>query len=231
MFDYFEIDASILPLVPPELEVNTNGRAMFQTKDTDAQASCTYIQDRDKILVLEQTSGEWVPGQPADENSSIGEKLAALGSYVVTDTSYVDHMISGVVRFYTNLQHVNCDGTTRYVGGWIEYAATYDKGYLKSIEVSEHNPPYQLTKNQALRLEKSREKTREESYQKLIERRMTNPSNVERLVDNIDELATNRKPLYDENDLTQTLNKIKQLIGEYREKHDIFYRTPERKAL
>lgn len=231
MFDYFEIDVSLLPFVPSELKAKENGCVSFQTKDTDQQAMSTYFQHVDTRLVLKRTNGKWIPGETAAADASIGEKLAALGSYVVTDTWYEEQHINDVIEFYTNLQHRDDDGSDRYVDGWIEYVANYSDGFPTSITVFDHKAPRELSDDQLIETRESLELARAETKKKLIARRMERPTHEEKLIDTITSIVENDKSLYDETDLTRKINNIKQLIEEYREKHDQFYRTPKRKAL
>ena len=225
MFDYFQIDVSLLPTVPGELKVGEDGRFTFQTKDTAMQAMCTYIQESGQALKLKRTSGEWVPGEPVDENSDFFSKLSSLGSYVVNETWYEEQTINDVISLYTNLRHAEDDGTDRYASGWIEYVATYRDGIIKSIVVAEYTRPRVLTDEQVTEKREEIERSRAEWQMKLVERRMERPTNEERLIDSIAEIAENRVALYDETDLTQVLNSITKLIEEYRERHDIHYRS------
>jgi hypothetical protein len=231
MFDYFQIDVSLLPTVPGELKVGEDGRFTFQTKDTAMQAMCTYIQESGQALQLKRTSGEWVPGEPADENADFFSKLSSLGSYVVKETWYEEQTINDVISLYTNLRHADDDGTDRYASGWIEYVATYRDGIVKSIVVAEYTRPRVLTDEQVTEKRESIERSRAEMQLKLTERRMEHPTNEERLIDSIAEIAENRVDLYDEADLMHALNGITKLIEEYRERHDIHYRSPKRAAL
>jgi hypothetical protein len=231
MFDYFEIDVSLLPFVPSELKAKENGCVSFQTKDTCQLALATYFQHVDSRLVLKQTTGKWIPGETTAADASIGEKLAALGSYVVTDTWYEEQHINDVIEFYTNLQHKDDDGSDRYVDGWIEYVANYRDGLPTSIAVFDHRDPRKLSDKEVIETRESLEHARSETQKKLVTRRIEHPTHEERLIDSITEIAENRVTLYDEADLMHALNRITKLIEEYRERHDIHYRTPKRKAL
>ena len=229
MFDYFNIDVSILPMVPKELKVGDDGRYTFQTKDTSLQTMATYVQDRGFALKLKQTSGEYVPGEPVDESADdITRLLSSLGSYVVHDTWYEDQMISGVIRFYTNLRHEADDRREpdRYVDGWIEYFATYRGGMMVSIVVAEHTHPQVLTDEQIIAKRKEIERSRAEYQTKLIKQRAEHPTREQRLIDTIYNCVNVGGALYDETDLMLSLNDIKQLIKEYRESYDIHYRSP-----
>ena len=227
MFDYYEIDVSLLPTVPSELKVGEDGRFTFQTKDTAMQAMCTYIQERDKALTLEQTSGEWVPGEPVEENADLISRLSSFGSYVVKERWYEEQKINNMISLYTNLRHADDDGTDRYEAGWIEYNAIYHDGIVKSIEVAEYTLPRVLTDEQVTAKREEIERSRTEMQLKLTERRMERPTNEERLIDSIAKIAANHVSLYDEADLMHALNDITKLIEEYRERHDIHYRSPK----
>jgi hypothetical protein len=181
----------------------------------------------DCALTLKRTSGEWVPSEPADENSGLMKALTSPGSYVVKETLYEVQTINGVVSFYTNLRHADDDGIDRYEAGWIEYAATYRDGFVKSIEVVEYTRPRVLTDFQVIEKREEIERFRAELHTKLVERRMERPTNEERLIDSIAEISKNRVALYDEADLQIALNNITKLIEEYRERHDIHYRSHE----
>lgn len=229
MFDYFDIDVSILPVVPKELKVGDDGRYTFQTKDTSLQTLATYIQDSGFALKLKQTSGEYVPSKPVDESADeITRLLSSFGSYVVHDTWYEDQTINGVISFYTNLRHEADDRSEpdRYVDGWIEYFATYKGGMMVSIVVSEHTRPQVLTDEQIIANREEIERSRAEYQTKLIKQRAEHPTREQRLIDTIYNYTKNGVALYDETDLMRSLNDIKQLIDEYRERHDIHYRSP-----
>ena len=229
MFDYFNVDVSILPMVPRELKVGDDGRYTFQTKDTSSETMATYVQDIGSVLKLKRTSGEYVPGEPVAESADdLTRLISSLGSYVVHDTWYEDQIINGVIRFYTNLHHAADDRSEpdRYVDGWIEYAATYSNGMMVSIVVSEHTLPQMLTDEQIIAEREAIERSRAEYQTKLIKQRAERPTPEQRLIDTIYNCLNEGVALYDETDLMRSLNNIKQLIKEYRKSHDIYYRSP-----
>lgn len=226
MFDYFTIDTSLLPMVPSELKVKENGTFTFQTKDTATQGMVNYIQERDCKLSLEKKDGYWKEGPPANENASFSDRIASLGEYVYTDTWYEDQYFRGIITFYTHLRHSEDDGSGRYVHGWIEYAAGYRNGFIEEIVVDQYTPPKVLTDKELAERDAAAEAARTAAYNRSVERRMTSPTNSERLIDQISDLVAAKESLYDETDLVRVINNIQQLIEEYREKHDPYYKLP-----
>jgi hypothetical protein len=224
MFDYFQIEVSLLPTVPSELKVGEDDRFTFQTKDTSMQAMCLYIQERGQALKLKRTSGEWVPGEPADENADFFSSLSSLGSYVVKETWYEDQDINNVITFYTDLAHCDSDGTDRYVSGWIEYNAVYRNGIPVWITVSDYTKPTILSDDQLHEREELFQASKRDALERMIDRRMNAPTAQEHIIDLIDQLASNKLSLYDETDLAKALNDITAIIKEYRNKHDPHYK-------
>lgn len=226
MFDYFTIDTTLLPMVPSELKVKEDGFFTFQTKDTAVQGMANYIQTRGKQLRLEKKDGYWKEGTPAAEDASWLDKLHALGEYVYTDTWYEDQDIRGVITFYTSLRHPEDDNSGRYIHGWIEYAAGYHSGLLEEIIVENYTEPKELTDEELDEREAKYAAARAANHQRAVERRMSSPTNYERLIDQISDLVATKESLYDETDLVRVINNIQQLIEEYREKHDLYYKSP-----
>ena len=229
MFDYYDIDVSLLPSVPPELPTK-DGRCVFQTKDTYAQGMLRYVQDRCSVLMLKKVIGEWVDGKRIEKSTenSIMDVINSFGHFVQTDVTYEPQSYSGTICFYTSLRHPESDGSDRYKNGWIEYVATYTNGYLLKIELDSDasSSPRKLTDKELQEERDYIEECRNESRERLIKSRKQFPTQEQRLIDSISTLIDDRESMYDTADLIRTINNIQQLIEEYRERHDPFYTKP-----
>jgi hypothetical protein len=213
MFDYFYMDASLLPFVPDELKVYDNGLVVLQTKDTPSQWMSTYIQDANFTLKMANT------GLPADEISTVcdNDKLSPLGHFEVriTDTLYV----------YSNLKHAeyNPAEPDRYIDGWIEYDIEYVDRVLQTVELYEHREPYSMSDDELYEHREFISRIQVDRLTNLLENRKINPSVSQKLIDSIDSLI-------DEFSKEETchsyssINNIRRLINEYRETHDPYYR-------
>jgi len=224
MFDYFEINTSLLPTVPSELMVRKDGYFVFQTKDTEMRAMSTYIQNASGRLILKNTTGEFVPGEPVGEDADFFAKLNSIGSYVVKDTWYEEQQITDTISFYTSLRHPKSDNSDRYVYGWVEYSAKYECGSLQGITLKEYTPPKEYTDDELAVERLAKEKARAHFQSKLITIRKENPTPEQHLIDSISAICRNDEALYDETDLIRAINSINNLIEVYREKHDPHYR-------
>lgn len=224
MFDYIDVDVALLPSIPSELQVKSNGRFIFQTKDTEMQGMSMYIQDASSRLMLQRTSGEWVPSEPTDQNATFVDKLAlSIGSYVVKDTWYEEQQITDTIEFYTSLDHPESDNSDRFVYGWVEYSAKYECGTLQCITLKEYKPPVKYTDEELENARQARKKAREETRAKMIARRKENPTPEQKLIDYIDTQLDDTDKVYDDLTLIRNVNNIRHLISVYRERYDPFY--------
>jgi hypothetical protein len=235
MFDYIRIGTT-LPELPDAVISHWGDKVSdiaFQTKDTPNQAMSTYRIDGAGQLWIEKTEGHWEEGKAVPDDASIGDRLAAMGKFVVDQKWYEQEDYTGSINFYESYSHPEyheIDGANlsdewiRFEYGWIEYSALFKKGKLiNNIELIEHKEPKKLSDEELQERKSENKKRREETEISLKENRKKHPTAEQKLIDNIDRECRVAETIMDENDLDHALSNIRILIKEYRQKHDRWY--------
>ncbi len=233
MFDYIKVGTTLPDLPQAVIDSWKDEGAAFQTKDTPDQSMSTYKIDGTGQLWVERTEGHWEAGKPVSEDASIGDKLAAMGRFVVDERWYEPENFTGAINFYESYNHpeyYECelasksDNWIRFEYGWIEYRALFKNGKLvEDIELIEHKEPRKLSDEELQERKETHKKRREETETSLKERRKKSPSVEQKLIDNIDRECKLVETIMDESDTSLALSNIKILIKEYRTKHDPWY--------
>ena len=236
MFDYIKVGTTLPEL--PDAVISLWGDKVsdiaFQTKDTPNQAMSTYRIDGAGQLWIEKTEGHWEEGQPVPDDASIGDKLAAMGKFVVDQRWYETEDFSGNICFYESYSHPeyhelddhagNSDEWMRFVRGWIEYSALFKDGKLVcDIELVKHEEPQKLTDEELAESRARVAAQRKEMEVQFRENRKKYPTAEQKLIDNIDRECKLAEIIMDEDDLAHALSNIRSLIKEYREKIDNWY--------
>ena len=235
MFDYVRVGTT-LPELPDEVISRWGDKISdiaFQTKDTPNQAMSTYRIDGAGQLWIEKTEGHWEEGKAVSDYASIGDRLAAMGKFVVDQRWYETEDFSGAICFYESYNHpeyYEIDGANinddwmRFEYGWIEYRALFKNGKLIcDIELIEHKEPKKLSDEELQERKDTHKKRRGETEISLKENRKKYPTAEQKLVDNIDRECRLVETIMDENDLDHALSNIRILVKEYRQKHDRWY--------
>jgi hypothetical protein len=235
MFDHITV-CTPLPEVPEELLSSWGGRACditFQTKDTPSQTMAFYKIDRTGQLWLKKVDGHWEEGEEVADDASFGEKMAAMGRFVVDKEWWEEENYTGSINFYEGYNHpdykspeanFDSDEWRRFVSGWVEYCALFKNGKLiENIQLIEHTPPKKYTDEEYAAKQEEWAADREKLEKQFKESRKKYPTVEQQLIDNIERETELASAIFDEQDLSNALSNIKILIREYREKYDRWY--------
>lgn len=218
LFNTIWVDDEIdLPDLPSEVKHRN-----FQTKDLMVSALNVFRLRSDGILLKQNVVTRWVD-----------DKSALLGGYMDTVSESWDGCdFTGVTHFYTSFHHADDESYKKlYSGinytfsdGWVEYKAKFYNGVLvKPIELVEFRPAINRNEEEKnLYIEKIQEK-RKEMENRCRERRKTNPSVGEKLIDDIynDIMSVYAIPTME--DYGRILNIIREKIDNYRKEYDKYY--------
>ena len=217
MFDYITCDLPLPEL--PEVMLEYWGTIGWQTKDTPNQAMSHYNISKDRGLQETKIEGYY-------EEADYGKTLPYNFPKFIKTKEWVETCIfSGSIRFYQSWKHPDeptkslehNEESFRFVDGWVEYSALFDKGHLiGEITLQELRLPHRRTDEELAEFHKKNKKMREQIRAKCIERRKNNPTPEERLIASIFEIANNPQIRFPR-------PQIRKLIEEYREKHDPYY--------
>ena len=230
MFDYICVEKD-LPGLPDG--IFSNDEKVFQTKDTPNQTMSHYKIDSAGMLWVKEVRGHWGENKPVSEDASIGERLAALGKFIVDEEWWTWAHFTGAINFYESISHPeysDCELASksnkwmRFEYGWIEYRALFDDGKLvKDIELIEYKEPRKLSDEELEERESKQKQNRQEIEAFLRKNRKETPTVEQKLIDNIDRECKLMNSMMDEDDAPLALTNIKFLIEEYRKKYDSYY--------
>lgn len=235
MFDYIHCEYP-LPSCPQAL-IDRWGKSAkdiaFQTKDTPEQMMMSYVITKDGELFGNHKEYEWVaPTDEPDENATPWQKTFGLGhNKVVREWQVRCDNFSGSIRFYDSYSHADkktCEDYEhdKYSDGWVEYEALFQNGQLIQIDQREHTLPIEYTEQEII----DRRLTLAESRRVQSERNHTyrheHPTAEQRVIDNIDTITKSNDAIFDSEGLAVKLAQIQNLINEYRDKYDWWYKQP-----
>ena len=238
MFDYIHVETT-LPQVPETVVSNWGGsdKIAFQTKDTPNQAMSAYKIDDAGQLWVEEREVHWEEGPPAADDAGIGAKFAALGKFVTHKKWWSAEYFSGSICFYESYNHpdyhdehllsdtiLSDNKFLRFERGWIEYTSLFQNGKLVGdITLVEHTEPKKLSDEELAERIAQNKKRREENEIQQRKRRRETPTQIEKLIDNIDRECKLTETIMDESDLATAISNIRLHIKDWRQKYDNWY--------
>ena len=203
MFDYLKCEYKLPDLGSgADNDWISSPSIFFQTKDTPSQTMSTYI---------------------ISPNGELFE------DYSAWNKEYQKSSIGGVIRFYETMRHPddNMDffgGDNPYEMGWVELEAVFNNGNLVGeISLVEFRKPKKLSEEEFLEQKKANEQWQEDNAKNQREWRKESPSPSQKLIDSIYLALDPCFAISEIEDLSSSLEKIKTLINEYRQKHDQWY--------
>jgi hypothetical protein len=220
LFNYIQIDDSIkLPDFPNELDRRLT---VFQTKDLDDNAMMHFNITSNGQLEIFKQEGEWV------NNSGIKFFGA---EFRVDKERWEPYDFTGNILLYESYKHPDDidpswedDNYYRFERGWVEYSAKFLNGKLvEPIKLVNIKPASKRTDEELKQFLEICRIHRDNSLEKLKKQRRDNPTDEQRLIDDIDDLLNDKWAIQTVEDSGRTLNRIREKIEQYREKHDRFY--------
>lgn len=137
---------------------------------------------------------------------------------------------TGLLNFYNSYTHpeyeYSIDSLHYFKYGWYEYSAKIVDGVIvDEIKCIEHTAPIKLSVEEGDAARQNAKENRAKLEKQQRERRITNPSAVEKLIDTLDTLAAKPKSFVmpEMSDYAEVLKEISEAIKEYRDKHDPWY--------
>ena len=233
MFDYIKVGTTLPGLPQAVTDAWGEGGVAFQTKDTPNQAMSMYKIDGAGQLWVEKTEGHWVTGEAVAEDASIVDKLSAIGHFETDKRWWEPEDFDGAINFYESYNHpehydedlsFDTNKFLRFERGWIEYSSLFRDGKLVgNITLVEHTEPKKLSDKEFDERIAQNKKRREENETQQRTRRREAPTQIEKLIDNIDRECKLTETIMDESDLTAAISNIRLYIEDWRQKYDNWY--------
>ena len=233
MFDYIRVGTTLPGLPQAVTDAWGEGGVAFQTKDTPNQAMSMYKIDGAGQLWVEKTEGHWVTGEAVAEDASIVDKLSAIGHFETDKRWWEPEDFDGAINFYESYNHpehydedlsFDTNKFLRFERGWIEYSSLFRDGKLVgNITLVEHTEPKKLSDEEFDERIAQNKKRREENETQQRTRRMEAPTQIEKLIDNIDRECKLTETIMDESNLTSAISNIRLYIEDWRQKYDNWY--------
>jgi len=233
MFDYIKVGTTLPGLPQAVTDAWGEGGVAFQTKDTPNQAMSMYKIDGAGQLWVEKTEGHWVTGEAVAEDASILDKLSAIGRFETDKRWWEPEDFDGAINFYESYNHpehydedlsFDTNKFLRFERGWIEYSSLFRDGKLVgNITLVEHTEPKKLSDKEFDERIAQNKKRREENETQQRTRRREAPTQIEKLIDNIDRECKLTETIMDESDLTAAISNIRLYIEDWRQKYDNWY--------
>jgi len=200
----------------------TTGDIAFQTKDTPDQGMTSYTITADGNLLVNLKEYEWV-----DTPEKVKEDATPLEAFfnrgynkVVREWTEQCHHFNGAVVFYDSYPHADKKigddyHQDEFADGWVEYEALFQNGQCIQMSQSEHTLPVKYTQQEIDERCAAREAAWAETREHNHQRRHTNPTPEQRVIDDIESLIPQEQ--------YGAFAQIQNIINEYREKCDKWY--------